>query len=188
MGAYNPVPLFWSLPIMKTALNLVIDISTSESIPSKVYDNDGMGDTVIGKVHRLPLSYRLDRHHGTIPCFMQSFATYSQSSVRCYPDKFNEVENTWAGTWGTITATVKMFEGSAVVKIDGYPIRIQADQMKDAKYKSFKTRGAVQLPLNMVASTLNVPVLMPVLQIDNDDHSPLEYIDNFDDLRIAAGG
>lgn len=123
---------------------LSININTSEELVSKVYDQDGLGQNVVGKVHRLPLSYRLEQY--------KRIAVWV-TNLKTHEFNFHYVtSNETASRLASIDKQIEVFTGVADISIDNFLIR----GLKEPKnYKKFPIKGSKQLPLDVIKGTLS---------------------------------
>ena len=122
---------------------LQININTSEGIVSKVYDQDGLGQNIVGKVHKLPLSYRLDQY--------KRIAVWV-TNLKTLKSNFHYVaSNQGCNNLATINGQVEAFTGVADISIDNFLIR----GLKEPRnYKKFPVKGSQQMPLDVIKTTL----------------------------------
>lgn len=121
---------------------LKVEINTSETIISKVYDQDGLGNNVIGKVYRLPLSYRLTNNSAMqrIPVWVTNFSTFKCNLHYTMPDRGSD-------KFAAISGQVEVFTGVADILIDQFQVR---GLKEPKKYTKFPAKGSQQLPVNLI--------------------------------------
>ncbi len=121
---------------------LKVEINTSESIISKIYDEEGLGQNVIGKVFKLPLSYRLTDNSAMqrIPVWVTNFSTFKCNLHYAMPDRGND-------KFASVSGQVEVFTGVADIYIDYFLVR---SLKEPKKYTKFPVKGSQQLPVNLI--------------------------------------